>query len=257
VKEAVVMFDRSAGNRIWTAALVASAVHLAGCARGLDPDRTGLDGTGGATASSGGGGAGGTTTVPTGGGGQAGGTTSTDTMTTTSTTTTDTMTTTSTTTTTTTTDTGPPPTGLYVQYKTTISAASTNQLKAVFNVVNGGADPATLSALTIRYYYTIDGDMAEEFHCDYAMLGCGVVNGTFGTVAGVNTDHYLEVSLSAAGTLAAGAQTGEIQARWNKTGFTNFDQSNDYSFDGSLVDFTTWDKVTLYSNGTLLWGVEP
>jgi hypothetical protein len=33
-------------------------------------------------------------------------------------------------------------------------------------------------------------------------------------------------------------------------------QSNDYSY-GGFSAFTSWNKVTLYQNGTLIWGTEP
>lgn len=254
--------SRRWAGAVGAAGILGAAVLLGACAKGLEPDRSGLDGTGGDDTSSGGAGGGTTSTASTGGSGGDTTTSSTSSEMTTTTTSTTTstssgMTTTTDSMTTTTTDTGPPPDGLYVEYKTTISAASTNQIKAVFNIVNGGVDPVSLDAVTVRYHYTIDGDMAQEFHCDYAMVGCAAVTGTFGTEAGVNADHYLEVSLAGAGTLAPGAQSGEIQARWNKVGFTSFDQSNDHSFDGALVDFTTWDKVTAYHNGTLVWGIEP
>ncbi|MEZ4302662.1 MAG: cellulose binding domain-containing protein [Polyangiaceae bacterium] len=241
--------------------LLLLALALPACAHGLEPDRSGLEGGAG----SGGTGATGGTGGDAGDGGTTSGTTSTSMTTSSSTTTTTSMTTstttsstTTTTSSTTTTDTGPPPTGLYLQYKTTISSASTNQLKAVFNIVNGGDTPVSLDSITLRYHYTVDGDLPQEFHCDYAMIGCGFISGTFAMESGVDADYYMEVHLGpGAGTLAPGAQSGEIQARWNKQNFTNFDQSNDYSFNGALVDFTTWDKVTAYSNGTLVWGIEP
>ena len=73
-----------------------------------------------------------------------------------------------------------------------------------------------------------------------------------------NADHYLELTFSAAaGTLAPYADTGDIQARINKTDWSNYTQTNDYSFDATKTAYADWNKVTLYYNGALVWGAEP
>jgi len=116
-----------------------------------------------------------------------------------------------------------------------------------------------LDGLSIRYYYTIEpnGSQTEVFHCDYAKIGCAMLNGTFKTTSGVNADHYLEVTFTGGLMIAAGDSTGEIQARYNKSDYGAYDETNDYSFDPTKTAFATWDKVTLYSNGTLIWGTQP
>ncbi len=75
-------------------------------------------------------------------------------------------------------------------------------------------------------------------------------------IAGV--DSYIELSFTG-GTLAANSQTDEILSYVNKSDFRNYTQSNDYSFDGTrnTETFTDWNKVTLYRNGVLVWGIEP
>ena len=70
--------------------------------------------------------------------------------------------------------------------------------------------------------------------------------------------HYFEMGFtSGAGSLAAGANTGEIQNRFAKSDFTNYTQTGDYSFDPTKTAFADWSKVTLYNSGMLVWGVEP
>ena len=41
------------------------------------------------------------------------------------------------------------------------------------------------------------------------------------------------------------------------TGYPYFNQANDYSFDAADTVFTDSKTVTLYQNGTLIWGTEP
>ncbi len=72
------------------------------------------------------------------------------------------------------------------------------------------------------------------------------------------SNFYLEVSFSAsAGTLAGNDDSGTIKLRINKSDWSDFDESDDYSFNSSIGSFTSYDKITLYQNGVLVWGTEP
>nr|WP_276609476.1 cellulose binding domain-containing protein [Chengkuizengella sediminis] len=157
-------------------------------------------------------------------------------------------------------DGGGTPSELVLQYKASDTNTSDNQFKPHFNIVNNGSSDISLSDLTIRYYYTLEGDQSEQFNCDYATVGCANVNGTNiqMTQGTAEADHYVEVTFTAgAGSISAGGQSGEIQTRNNKLDWSNYDETNDYSFDGSIASFMDWDRVTLYHNGQLVWGIEP
>lgn len=152
-----------------------------------------------------------------------------------------------------------PPTGLRVQYKLGDNNPTNDQIKAIFNIINDSPMSVPLSELSIRYWYTLEGgEQPQAFFCDYALVGAGNVHGAFAAKAGVMADHYMEVTFTAADTLQPnGGQSGEAQARWNKTNFSMMDESNDYSYDSTKANFADWDKVTLYHNGALIWGIEP
>ncbi len=135
-----------------------------------------------------------------------------------------------------------------------------NQIKAHLNVVNTGAAAVPLSELTIRYWYTNDGSMPQVYDCDWAMRGCSNINARFislpAPVAGANT--YLELAFGAgAGSIAPGQQSGEIQTRLHSQNWSNYTEGNDYSYDATKTSFADWDRITLYRNGTLVWGSEP
>ncbi|HEX6290784.1 MAG TPA: glycoside hydrolase family 48 protein [Herpetosiphonaceae bacterium] len=149
-------------------------------------------------------------------------------------------------------------TTLKVQYRAGDTNAGDNQIKPHFNVVNTTTSSVPLSELKIRYWYTIDSDKPQNYWCDYATLGCGTITARFVKMAAPVTgaDYYLEVGFTG-GTLAPGASTGEIQNRFSKTDWTNYTESNDYSFDPTKTVFADWTKVTLYRNGALIWGTEP
>src|SRR6266545_2449489 len=134
-----------------------------------------------------------------------------------------------------------------------------NQIKPHFNIVNGGTTTVPLSELTIRYWYTNDGSQPQVYDCDFASRGCSNISASFVSipaVTGANT--YLQLSFSAgAESLTPGQQSGEIQARLHSQNWSNYTEGNDYSYDATKTSFADWTRVTLYRNGTLVWGTEP
>ncbi|OBR65712.1 cellulose 1,4-beta-cellobiosidase [Paenibacillus oryzae] len=155
----------------------------------------------------------------------------------------------------------PIPTGeLKVQYRTDDTNANDNQIRAQFKIVNNGTQPVSLDNVKVRYYYTIDGEVGQQFHCDYAAVGSSNVSGSFVKLSNAvpGADYYYEISFgSGAGVLQPGADTGDIQIRINKTDWSNYAEGDDYSRDATKSSYADWNKVTAYLNGTLVWGMEP
>ncbi|MNJ55877.1 Endoglucanase 5 precursor [compost metagenome] len=153
----------------------------------------------------------------------------------------------------------PAPTGsLVLQYRAGDTNATDNQIKPHFNIKNTGTSAVNLSNLKIRYYFTKDGAQTMNAWIDWAQLGTSNVQATFGNTSGTNADTYVELSFSAAaGSIPAGGQTGDIQLRMSKSDWSNLNENNDYSFDATKTSYADWTKVTLYNNGSLVWGIEP
>lgn len=154
----------------------------------------------------------------------------------------------------------PAPTGsLTVQAYNGSIGASTNGISPKIKIINSGTTAIPLSDVKLRYYYTIDGEHAQSFWCDWASIGSGNVTSQFvkRTTAATDADYYLEIGFTgAAGTLNPG-QSAEIQARFSKTDWSNYNQANDYSFDAASTQYKNNNHVTAYVGSQLNWGTEP
>ena len=124
-----------------------------------------------------------------------------------------------------------------------------------------------LSNIKIRYYYTVDGEKGQTYYCDYAqqVTASGSQSNITSSVTGAaqksavktGSDYYLEISFSSnAGSLKPGEKV-EIQGRLTKSDWTNYTQSNDYSFNSTATSYTENSKITVYLSGNLIYGLEP
>lgn len=134
-----------------------------------------------------------------------------------------------------------------------------NHIKPHFQIINTGTESVKYADVTLRYWYTKEGTVSEAFWCDYAALGTTKVKGNFGAMdsATSNADGYLEISFTSTASLLPNRNSGEIQTRFNKVNWSDYNETNDYSFDPSKINYTDWSKITLYYKGVLVWGAEP
>jgi hypothetical protein len=152
---------------------------------------------------------------------------------------------------------------LKVQYLAKNPAATVNTIAPWFQLVNLGTAAVPLSQLTIRYWYTADGNQGQTAVIDFASNSANQpiqadVTGTFTAVSRTGADFYVQFAFSAAaGNLNGNNGIAVVQPRVFASGFPNYTQTGDYSFDASKTAFTDWTHVTLYNNGVLVWGIEP
>ncbi|MFJ5776990.1 cellulose binding domain-containing protein [Streptomyces sp. NPDC093094] len=151
--------------------------------------------------------------------------------------------------------------GVAVQYRTSATGASADQSEPWLKVRNTGSAAVQLQQVKVRYYFKADAPGATyRFACSWAVRGCSAVTGTFGTLARptATADRYLEIGFtSAAGTLAPGADTGDMQLRFHRSSWQPLIQSDDYSFDGTRTSYADFTKVTAQLAGTTVWGTAP
>jgi len=139
------------------------------------------------------------------------------------------------------------------------TTAQTNNITVKFRLTNNGDTAIALSTIKLRYYYTIDGVNTQNFYCDWSHVGSSNIVGNFYTLLpSVSTaDSYLELSFSGTAESLAVGQTIELHSRFAKSDWTNYTQTNDYSYRATSTSYGIWEKVTAYENGTLIFGIEP
>ena len=149
--------------------------------------------------------------------------------------------------------------------KLKVDPTGTQWITTALQIKNNGTTAVPLSDLTVRYWYTYDTTpvVAQASGCNYTFTPPGNCtninfNGPWTAVSPAKTgaDFYYQVGFAAAaGNLNSGT-TAEFQVQFHKNDWTNFTQSNDYSYNGS-TSFATTTKVTVYRLGTLVYGTEP
>ena len=144
-------------------------------------------------------------------------------------------------------------------------SATTNSIDPRIMVVNTGDTTLKLSDLKIRYYFTSDSDKSQSFWCDYAEIKgtsgqrniTSCVKGSIALFTGTQCDHYIEITFSGSTETLKPGESVVVQGRFSKEDWSNYTQTNDYSFNPTARDYTETSKITVYSSGNLIGGIEP
>ena len=127
---------------------------------------------------------------------------------------------------------------------------STNTLGGQFVVTSDG--PVDLSKLAIRYYYTAEGNGAQTAYKDHAGMNLNTapwyVNLTSAVSANIvqvtGDQYYLEITFASSDVLTAGGKI-EMGIRLAKNDWSNYDQSNDYSYNSGAVVLYNGDRKSV------------
>ena len=149
---------------------------------------------------------------------------------------------------------------LKVQYRNADSSVADNTGKPYVKIINNSTVGIPYNQLTARYWITPENFTGSlGLWIDYAQMGNNKVSMRYVTLASprVKAFGYIEYSFSsAAGTLLPNGNSGEIQSRFSNSDWSAFNESNDYSMQTNTT-YADNSQITLYHNGTLIWGTEP
>lgn len=136
---------------------------------------------------------------------------------------------------------------------------TTNTINPRIKIFNTGNSRVSLADVTLRYYFTVNGEKNLNFFTDWSNYGASNVFASFKKLSHPKTgaDTYAEIGFkSTAGYLEPG-QSVELQTRISKVDWTNYSQFDDYSFDGASSSMKDSTQITAYLSGSKQWGIEP
>lgn len=125
------------------------------------------------------------------------------------------------------------------------SGPITNTLGQQYTITTND-DSVDLSQVSIRYYFTLEGDAAQNFYCDNAAMQSNKApwyadfsSNVIGTLVAMSTptdtaNYYLELKFNTNTPLEVGSKL-QAGIRVAKSDWTNYDQSNDYSYTSGVV----------------------
>ncbi|HET8840346.1 MAG TPA: cellulase family glycosylhydrolase [Ktedonobacteraceae bacterium] len=153
--------------------------------------------------------------------------------------------------------TGTGQTTLTLEYQNENSNPSVNQLQVDLKLTNTGSSTIALTDITMRYWYTADTSQQQIAQCYYATTDCtGVQVSTTSMASSLATaDTYLEVSFT--GDELAPNATIEVKLGVHASDWSNYNQSNDYSFAQQTNGYIPAQHIGVYNKGDLISGNEP
>ena len=150
---------------------------------------------------------------------------------------------------------------LTVLHRDVDNYADNNAIQPVLIVQNQGGGALPLSAITLRYYLTVENFMPlTNLFINYAQVGAANVQARY-----VPLDQprqgafgYVEYRFTeGAGQLASGQDSGPIQGYIAKSDYGGLYEPDDYSYAPERDKLLANPRITAYYNGVLLWGQEP
>lgn len=134
------------------------------------------------------------------------------------------------------------------EYKHSDNQVVGTQLYPNIRLRNVGSVPVQLKNIKFRYRYTREGNATETYMLDYSPY---TVTRTIGAL---NAERALDLTIASSATVAAGQVSGEIQGRVAKSDWSNFDQSNDFSYLQTAASWTLNPYIAVYAGGNQVWG---
>jgi hypothetical protein len=130
------------------------------------------------------------------------------------------------------------------------TTASSTEIFFHFFIENQSDDPLPMANVKVRFWFDPDGNTPSLA----SFYQASNIQGQTNTFHEAGENSYVEMSFTGK-TIAKGTDLNSTEFQLQITGGT-FDQSDDWSWTASGTRAPN-DKVTVYLDGTLVWGCEP
>ena len=145
-------------------------------------------------------------------------------------------------------DTTPATLSIRLEMANNNTKSTTNTISPNFIIYNTGEVPIEIDDLKIRYFYTINEETEQNFWCDWSSIGSSNVTNSFVKMqtAMIGADYYADIGFKqSAGILNPGSCI-ELHNRIAKSDWSDYDQSDDFSFNNTGKKYSDWTKVAVY-----------
>lgn len=137
-----------------------------------------------------------------------------------------------------------------VQYHNANTAATTIQMKPELIITNTGTSALAMSNLKVKYWFTNETNTALQAVIWWTNKSQSSAVCTIGS-------NFVEISYpGSTESLSVGASY-QINFGVNANNWSNFSQTNDYSYLAASPGFAASTKITARLGGSLIWGIEP
>jgi hypothetical protein len=153
--------------------------------------------------------------------------------------------------------------GLVAQYRAVDDDPRDDVISPALRVTNRSAsDGIPLASLRVRYYFTNEhADLCPEdcvAEVDWAGIQpAGDAIRARSRYVAEGDMSYLEVSFPLTAPTLALSEDVEVHQQFHTTPYKDFDESDDYSFERRRATFADSQKITVYQDETLVWGIPP
>ncbi|TYQ17811.1 UNVERIFIED_CONTAM: cellulose binding domain-containing protein [Acetivibrio alkalicellulosi] len=145
-----------------------------------------------------------------------------------------------------------------VQYTNEQNDIIANHIKPNFKVYNESTENIPFTDIKVRYWFTTQTEGQQGTILNWASNQQQFVVLNVVSPNPDSDDYYLEVSFTDTNEVLEPGQYVEIKAMIHKFDWSNYNQSNDYSFRQILFyQYEDSEKITAYTENDLAWGIEP
>jgi len=146
-----------------------------------------------------------------------------------------------------------------VLYRANERSPKTNNISFGIQLVEHGGEPLDLDRVEVRYWFNHGNRSGQPVaELDYAAIGETNVKTEIVKSEAGDQDRYLRITFTGEKNILQSYQsTGEILLRIHASDWSEYDQSNDYSFWPEAAGYRSSEKITVYLDGKLIWGHAP